>query len=425
MDHPFNSKITWFKQFQISEQPVAYMPYQQFKVTIFKSSDQSSLKNHFFYTPISLLNSESTFSRFDRISQNAEVHFQVEFWSKDIESCVVCYLQRVYKIDVIAFNVHLIPFDQVLLCSETYSKNYQVISRWTPYQLKTSMWFSILCASVTDADDLAEDIQQKPEHCSLLKSLRIKFGFSALEQLHTKEILIHRENIRSSHVFQKINQEFPLANSVLLTAEDFSNLLSESVGEVINSNFNVNEILVATSTASILSKIELMLCVKKMKTDNDPSLWNSVFWLNENLRPDRAAEFINELYNELDEEAQDRLKDFFLSRSDFSFDNWTQEKNLLKTLKSNRRAIEWDGYQFVPKSTILYSINISSIPSKYTRGNVLTHFTSAALSMAINVQDSTTELILLKGNISYQNTKSKLEVILAHHIYYRYISGRN
>merc|ERR1711911_103533 len=114
---PFNSKITWFKQFQISEQPVAYMPYQQFKVTIFKSSDQSSLKNHFFYTPISLLNSESTFSRFDRISQNAEVHFQVEFWSKDIESCVVCYLQRVYKIDVIAFNVHLIPFDQVLLCS--------------------------------------------------------------------------------------------------------------------------------------------------------------------------------------------------------------------------------------------------------------------------------------------------------------------
>lgn len=396
---PTESKSSWFKELQISEQPVAYMPYQQFRITIFKSSGQSSLPNQFFYSPISLLNPESTLSSFDQVSQQAEVRFQIAFWSTDIENCAIHYLQEIYNNDIKTFNIQLIPFDQVLLSSNTYSKTYHVISDWTPYQLKTSMWFSVLCSSATEAVDLAKEIRTKPEHCCLLKSLRIKFGLSTLEQPQRKKILIHPENIRSTQIFHKINRRFPLTNSVIVTAADFSTLLSQSVREVIHSNFKSNDVLDPTSIATILSTVELMLHAKKKRMEGNFSVWNSVFWLDEDLRPDRAAESINEFYNELDEEAQNRMKDE-LKRSIFSPKKWTRDEKLLKIFTSNRSTFEWNGRHFVPSfNSTLFKIKLSSDPNKYTTGNVMTQFTSASWTMAIELRDSGADFIVQKDTL--------------------------
>ena len=398
MDNATDSKTTWFRRLQISEQPVAYMPYQQFRITIYKSSCQSSLHDQYFYSPIAILNPESASSGFDHISQHAEVRFQIEFWSRDIENCVVHYLQEVYTTDIKASNVQLIPFDLVLLSNETHLKMYQVTSKWIPYQLNKFLWFSVLCSSVTKAEELAEEIRSKPQHCFLLKSLRIKFGLTTLEQLQRKQILIHPENIHSTQIFQKINQTFPLAHSVLLTATDFFTLLSESVGEVIHANFNSNDVLDATSTAMILSTVELMLYPRKIRIRNDLSVWNAVFWMDGNLRPDRAAKSINEFYNELDEEAQDRLREAFFKQSFLSLKDQIRDEHLLRILESSRGKIEWDGFHFVPESCIiLFKINLHPVPNKYTKENVSVQFTSASLSMAINLRDSSNDFIVQKG----------------------------
>jgi len=385
-----NSKSSWFQRLQISEQPVAYMPYQQFRISIFKSSSIDTQQNRFFYSPISWLDPATTFSSFDKVSQQARVCFRIEFWSKDVESCIISYLREIINPEIKAHNVQLIPFDQVLLGS--VSETLQVVSKWIPYQLNMFMWFNILCSSVAEAEALTEEMRTRPQYCSQLQSLRIKFGLTSLENLRRKEILIRSENVRSGRLFRTINQKYPLAASVLVTAADFCTLLSQSVKAVINSNFNSNDILDATSKAAIHSTVELMLGAKKTKIEsNNPTAWESVFYFDEDLRPDRAVEAINDVYNELDEEAQDRMKEIVGKRLTVSMNDRIWDAKLLKIIEFSQNTIEWSGYQFVPKSNInLFRINLSSIHNKYTSGNwnVLAQFTSASLSMAINLHES-------------------------------------
>ena len=76
-------KSTWFNQLEISEQPVAFVPYQEFRLSVYERNTNNSVTKQYFYTPTLLLDHKSTTCYFNKMVQQAEVRIKIEFWNKE------------------------------------------------------------------------------------------------------------------------------------------------------------------------------------------------------------------------------------------------------------------------------------------------------------------------------------------------------
>jgi hypothetical protein len=113
------------------------------------------------------------------------------------------------------------------------------------------------------------------------------------------------DSIRKGLQFSTLDQKFPNADSVLLTADDTNRSLSESMAEVMVENFDDTEVPSPSSEARIYEILEKML-IDSQETIKEQSsqLWSSVFYEKENYRPDHVTQTISDIYRRSDKEAQ-------------------------------------------------------------------------------------------------------------------------
>jgi len=213
------------------------------------------------------------------------------------------------------------------------------------------------------------------------------------------------ENITSGKLFGKLEQRYPVAEYVYLTAEDTKNLLSESVNNVLVESFSDNEVVSAGLEAPIYSILEKMMVSAKETIEGIGDKWDFVFWNNENCRPDRVAEILNDSWEKSDEETKKKIisevdgvkKGSFNLSAIFkvpfelmgesgqksSKDGKYWEKKYTEVLKT----VEWKGDKFIPKSMSLSKINLSKIRSSdgYNELKTQVTYSMAILTMTINV----------------------------------------
>jgi len=213
------------------------------------------------------------------------------------------------------------------------------------------------------------------------------------------------ENITSGKLFGKLEQRYPTAEYVYLTAEDAKNLLSESVNNVLVESFSDNEVVSAGLEAPIYSILEKMMVSAKETIEGDGGKWDFVFWNNENSRPDRVAQMMNETFEKSDQDSQKKLIGEFdsvkkgsinLSAWKIPFDiggelgthsNINDAQEVKRKYAEILKTVEWKGDKFIPKSLSLSKINLSKIRSSQAYNELKTKVTysMAILTMTINV----------------------------------------
>jgi len=211
------------------------------------------------------------------------------------------------------------------------------------------------------------------------------------------------ENVTSGKLYGKLEQRYLADEYVYLTAEDAKNLLSESVNNVLVESFSDNEVVSAGLETPIYSILEKMMVASKEMIDGDGKKWDSVFWNDENSRPDRVAHMLNDSLEKIDEETKKKLVGEFDKSIKSSFNlvklpiggnvelgthsKITDQEELKKKYNENRKTVEWKGDKFIPKSMSLSKINLSKIRTSHDYNELKTNVTYsiAILTMTINV----------------------------------------
>jgi hypothetical protein len=121
---------------------------------------------------------------------------------------------------------------------------------------------------------------------------RFKLYFSISSTKTSTRVLDRAAGITANAInqgsfFSKLSKRFPHHSTVLVMADDASKLILETSTNVA--------VEIVDDTSFIRPKSTIYSEITKLLI-KDQVLWNSVFWNNDNYRPDRTSETIQDVY---------------------------------------------------------------------------------------------------------------------------------
>ena len=372
------------------------MPYDDYRINIYQHlnntrSDSIETEHQFFYAPICLLDHSSAVYQFNRVTEQPEVRFRIRMWNKKIQRAAVRFISEFIGKKIDSSHVQIIPFEKIILNSTMPSKLYQPPKDWRPYQQHQYVWFTLTCFSEQDGKSLVEIMRTQREQLAHLKLL---FSLSS-QTSQTRETLIRIENLSSGAMAAKLNQRFPGKEEVLISAQDEERLLAESTTNVIVESFQDYEVVSASSEKQIYDTLKSMLISSgTIIKDQSDKMWESVFWNEDNYRPDKITKTLNEIYNEMSKEDQMKLisslkgdlkiLDFKIASADGSL----TIDNLEKLMKESKDTVEWDGVKFTPKPMKLSRVKMNMLKNSqsFHDKQCQLKYTTVALSIGINLK---------------------------------------
>ncbi|KAI9554810.1 hypothetical protein GHT06_020087 [Daphnia sinensis] len=428
--------LSW-SNLQISQRAIGYVPYLDYSIAVYESLDSSvkteAKKIKYFYTPVVLLDPRSAKYQYHQLIEKHTVIFDVTLWDDDIQQRVVSYLNEEMKLNADKSQINVIPFEKLILTTDVHSNAFTCPKEWKFIQMHKVVSFRLLFETEDEAIKTVELFKTSPEQLNSV--FNIKFSLSN-KTLNSKEIVISIESVVNGKMFSKLNQKFSKSNEIYLTADDAKALLVESVDNVILESFSDSDVVSSTSEEEIYRILERMMTSgKEIVTAQKAHMWNSVFWNDDNYRPDKIASTLNEVHLKTDKETQSKivaaisdsskssldigttLEGYGISSENSRFANSERERRLRK-FGENCLKLEWTGDRFVPKPLELTRINLSSIRNKqvcrYFRKTRVSYF-SGTLSMSVNVvqNDRITELVKKETNV-VQSIQQKLDDVSKH-----------
>ena len=179
------------------------------------------------------------------------------------------------------------------------------------------MNFSLIFDSITKCRELQDHTRSNPQDSH---HFRLMFNVAATNS-RSRIALISVHSIRKGSLFGKLEQKFPNADSVLLTAEDANRLLSESTAKVKVDIFDDTEVPNPSSEARIYEMLDqLLIDSRETIKEQSSQLWSSVFYENENYRPDQVTQTVSDIYRRSDKEAQRMLSSLFSNSKSSNID---------------------------------------------------------------------------------------------------------
>jgi hypothetical protein len=426
------STSSWAK-LQISPSELCSMEHGSFRVNIYEHANNhkptttnANTKKYFY---IALLNHRSATNFYNNVTKQPEVHFRVEMWNPKVESKVVNHLTKVLRQPIDSYQVQVIPFDKVILASTSPSTSFTLKSNWLPYQLDKSLQLTLSCFHQRDCNQLAAAMRTKPQQFNDFKLL---FSLSS-QTSQTKETVIRIDNIVSGQMMAQMLQKFnESTKEALLTATDEKKLLTESMTNVLVDTFDDSDVVSQTSESQIYNMLKSFLVSSRtiIKEQSD-KMWDSVFWNDDNYRPDKTTKTMNDIYKKLDKEDQKKLIDTFQNTNTFeygaggsvvgigSFESRfktelsrhgsTTKEDINKLFQESKNHGEWDGEKFVPKPLALSRVNLAKLrdTQSFEDRKVSIRYSTAVLSTPIHfIPDSE-----LTATDEWQELKDELKGI--------------
>ncbi|EFX77489.1 C1q and tumor necrosis factor-related protein-like protein 2 [Daphnia pulex] len=310
-DNP-GASSSWAK-LQISPDTLSSMKYGNFLVEIYEHANNhkattTDSKKKYFYSPIALLDHKSAVSRLNRVTKQQEMRFRVEMWNDKVENEVVKYLNEIVGHQIKSNQVRVIPLEKVILTSNTPATDYSLSPVWTNYDKSKTLRLSLSCFEQKICDELASEMRSDPEqfdHFKLLYSLS-----SQTSQI--KQTTIRIDSVTSGQMVSTLLQKFGDKKEIFLTANDEKKMLTETATNIRMDTFDDSEVG-SPDTEFQISNILKDLLVTSRTTIKEQSdkMWDSVFWNEDNYRPDKTTKTLNEILNKLDTETQKKLAGMF------------------------------------------------------------------------------------------------------------------
>jgi hypothetical protein len=160
-------------------------------------------------------------------------------------------------------------------------------------------------------------------------------------------------------------------------------------------------------------------------------MWDSVFWNEDNYRPDKTTKTLNEIFKKLETESQKKMSETYDNNNkvggekqaaflglfsgkakfntEFSRHGSTTKEDIEKFYEESKDHVEWDGEKFSPKPLSLSRINLAQLRDTQSLQDrkVSVRYSTAVLSTPINFVQNT-ELTITD---EWQNLKEELKGI--------------
>ena len=214
----------------------------------------------------------------------------------------------------------------------------------------------------------------------------------------------------------------------LLTAEDEKRLLTESATNILIDTFDDSDVVSPNSEAQIYKLLtdHLIDHSRTVIKDQSDKMWESVFWNEDNYRPDLTSQTFNQVFNKLDTEQKKVLIKTFTDTNivthetsvgvpgvadaknkidvNLSRSGSTTNDDLEKFLKEVKETVKWTGSKFEPKPLSLARINLAKLRDTQTLKDrtVRVSYSKAVLSIAVNIPQFT-DLASINRLIEIQN----------------------
>ena len=426
---------SWSK-LEISPVELGSMPYSNYAINVYGHSSNNlqtttNNKKKFYYTPVARLDHLSATSSFNNVTQQAEMRFRVEMWNDPVQKEVVKFTSQLAEDPLLKSDqVRVLPMEKVMLFSRIQSPFYQIAKDWKQTQTHRDVTFKLICLKTTDCDILAKEMQTNPNQ---FEDFELKFSLST-QKSERREAFIRVENVMSGKLMSKLDQRFPNQDGILLTAEDELRFKAETATNIMIETFDDSEISSSESEQLIYRQLESLLESSRVTIkDQSDKMWDSVFWNDDNYRPDKTVKIFKEIFRKIDKEKRNVLGETFKNANKVgvsgggSFFNlfsanvatnvdWNREGSISKDdfekhYQENKDNIQWDGEKFVPKPMTLSRINLAKLRNSqsYQDKKIRVSYTSSMLTVRLNIDpyydiNSTNQLFEIQSQIKGGNT---------------------
>jgi hypothetical protein len=321
------------------------MEYGNFLIDIYEHANNHKAnpnENKYFYSPIALLDHKSAVSVYNNVTKQPEMRFRIEMWNEKVQNEVVKHLFKSVDKEIQPYNVKIIPLENVILASKRPKADYSLSPMWANYDKSKTLKLSLSCYDQKVCDELANEMRSSPEqfdHFKLLYSL-------SSQKSQTKHTTITIDSVISGQMFTTLLQKFKKKKDIFLTANDERKMLKETATNIRMDTFDDSEVVTPETELQILNILKDLLVTSRttIKEQCDKK-WDSVFWNDENYRPDKVTKTLNEIIKKLDTETKKKLADLFQKKK--------RQSELMEMLTSNDEDAETrqeDEYQPVSQS---------------------------------------------------------------------------
>jgi hypothetical protein len=289
------------------------MEYGNFLVEIYEHANNhkptaTASEKKYFYSPIALLDHKSAVSRLNRVTKQQEMRFRIEMWNDKVQNEVVKHLNKCIGQEIQSDKVRVIPLEKVILVSKRPTVDYSLYPEWTNYDKSKTIWFYLSCYDQKNCDELANEMRSEPEQFHQLKLL---YSLSS-QTSQTKQTTISIDSVTSGQMVSTLLQKFGDQKEIFLTANDEKKMLTETATNIRMDTFDDSEVGSTDTESQILNILKGLLVTSRttIKEQSD-KMWDSVFWNDDNYRPDKTTKTLNEILTKLDKETQKKLADMF------------------------------------------------------------------------------------------------------------------
>ena len=279
------------------------VPYGNFRVEVYEHANNfrnTTLQRQkkYFYKPIALLDHRSAVSQFNNVTKQPQLRFNIHMWNEKIEREVAEFVSKMIGHRIEDHQVQVIFLEKVVLSNTVPSSVYSVPSNWMPYQLQKSLQFSVSCYQQSDCDQLTDEMRSRPDQ---FDHFQLLFSLSA-QTSQIRETFIRVDSVVSGDMVSSLlHQRFE--NQVYLTAEDEKKLFQDKklATNVIVETFEDSDVISPKTELQIYNILkDLLVTSRTIIKDQSDKMWDSVFWNEDNYRPDKVSKTLNEVFSKLD-----------------------------------------------------------------------------------------------------------------------------
>ena len=216
----------------ISTRKIGRMRYLDGEVMIFQNQQKST---EFFFTPFPYLQSEEIECHENFLDDRIELSLQVELYTPQLIQTAKDYIHKYQPVlcgnttSSSVCDVSLLPINSIRLVQRNSRSNntHQKYTLDDSWQLGTlllqSMEFVIYTSNMTVCEQLRKTLT---ERC---RSPNFEVHYSIHGQRAVqRQLEVNAEHISSTNMYNQIRAQFSSAETVLLTENDFKELLSQS-----------------------------------------------------------------------------------------------------------------------------------------------------------------------------------------------------
>jgi hypothetical protein len=312
------------------------------------------------------------------------MRFRVEMWNDKVQKEIVKHLNEIVGHEIKSNQVRIFPLEKVILTSNVGipTTDYSLSPMWTNYDKSKTLRLSMSCNDQQICDELADEMRSDPEqfhHFKLLYSLS-----SQTSQI--KQTTINIDSVTSGQMVFNLLQKFGEKNEIFLTANDEKKMLTETATTIRMETFGDSAVTSPDTEIQIYNILKDLLIISRtiIKEEND-KMWDSVFWNEDNYRPDRTTKTLNEIFTKLDTETQEKLTDMFQQAEiieKLSLSNKTRQEEQVRGNQTNnkvaneyeiKRSKTTDQEQFIQQINQIEKWGLAKNYSNERSGNLENH----------------------------------------------------